>query len=173
VTRSTVQISDTLVISVQPGAAAQLLHRDDLTYHVQHPGPETQLLFNIALTDFTDENGATRIIPGSQRWNDERAPRSEEAVAAVMSRGSCVLWLGSTYHGAGANTTDRPRTGLILVYSQAFLRQVENQYLAVPLAVAKQLTPDVQKLIGYSLSEPLLGFWEMQDPIAYLEKAVP
>jgi ectoine hydroxylase-related dioxygenase (phytanoyl-CoA dioxygenase family) len=169
IVRSTVQLSDTVVLSVLPGETAQDLHRDDVTYHVSHPGPETQVLFMFALTDFTAENGATRIVPGSHLWDDERSPEAHETVAAQASRGSCVVWLGSTFHGSGANRSKAARTGLALVYCQAFLRQVENQYLAIPVEAARKLRPEVQKLIGYSISEPLLGFWELQDPIAFLQ----
>lgn len=167
--RSSITLSDTLAISVLPGAKAQKLHRDDVTYHISHPAPESQILFMIALSDFTEENGSTRIIQGSHLWDDDRAPLASEADSFSVSRGSCIVWLGSTYHGAGANNSLNPRTGLALVYCNAFLRQVENQYLAVPKEIARTLPPDVQALIGYSMSEPMLGYYELKDPATYLE----
>jgi ectoine hydroxylase-related dioxygenase (phytanoyl-CoA dioxygenase family) len=173
VNRSSVQISDTTAISIQPGERAQGLHRDDVAHYRRHPGPDSQILALIAATAFTAQNGATNIIPGSHRWDDDRMPRQEEAVRAEMKRGSGVVYLGSTYHGGGANTSQAARTGLGFVYAPAFMRQVENQYLAIPVEQIRNLPPEVRKLVGYSLSEPYCGYWELGDPGKFLEVAKP
>src|SRR5207253_2445199 len=100
-----------------------------------------------AMTDFTDHNGATRVIPGSHRWEDKLRPTAEETVPAEMPRGSLLLYLGSLYHGGGANRADPAqvdavRMGINVGYTLAWLRQEENQYLACPLDVARELPDD-------------------------------
>lgn len=169
VNHSTIQISDTTAISIQPGEKSQSLHRDDVAHYRRHPGPDSQILALIAATPFTAQNGATNVIPGSHRWDDDRMPRREEAVFAEMKRGSGVVYLGSTYHGGGANISKAARTGLGFVYAPAFMRQVENQYLATPFEQIRNLPPEVKKLLGYSLSKPYCGYWELDDPAKFLE----
>jgi ectoine hydroxylase-related dioxygenase (phytanoyl-CoA dioxygenase family) len=122
----------------------------------------------LAISDFTEENGATRVIPGSHQWDDERMPTQEETVAAEMKAGSALLWMGSVYHGGGANTSSSPRTGLTMAYDLAFLRLEENHFLSLPIERVRQLPPEMQRLLGWSASSTLLGWVEidgqMRDP---------
>jgi ectoine hydroxylase-related dioxygenase (phytanoyl-CoA dioxygenase family) len=122
----------------------------------------------IAASEFTARNGATRVIPGSHRWDDERGPREDEAVPAEMRAGSALLWLGSTYHGAGANRSDGPRTGLSYALDLGNLRQEENQYLSIPLDVVRGYPEDVQRLLGYEPCPPMCGLYELDDPMLLL-----
>jgi ectoine hydroxylase-related dioxygenase (phytanoyl-CoA dioxygenase family) len=104
-------------IQIGPGQGAQPLHRDDTVFLWRHPtfGREARLQIMVALSDFTAENGATLVIPGSHRWDDDRKPDRSEAIPAVMKAGSALMFLGSTYHGGGQNrTADQVRTGLTL-----------------------------------------------------------
>lgn len=96
----TIQLGISRAIQIQPGVAPQGLHRDDTAHLRTHPGPESRVQVMVAASEFTARNGATRVIPGSHRWDDERGPRDDEAVPAEMRAGSALLWLGSTYHGA-------------------------------------------------------------------------
>jgi ectoine hydroxylase-related dioxygenase (phytanoyl-CoA dioxygenase family) len=165
------QVSATQAIQIGPGEAAQPFHRDDALYPVPHPLAYQFLISSIwAMTDFTAANGATRVVPGSHQWNDERVPQDDEVVAAEMPRGSVVLYLGSTLHGGGPNSTDGYRLGVYLGYSLGWLRQEENQYLVVPPEVARTLPERVQRLIGYQLHGPFLGWVELEDPHVVLEK---
>jgi len=165
------QVSATQAIQIGPGEAVQPLHRDDALYPVPHPLAYQFLISSIwAMTDFTTANGATRVVPGSHRWNDERVPRDDEITAAEMPRGSAVLYLGSTLHGGGPNSTNGYRLGTYLGYSLGWLRQEENQYLVVPPEVARTLPERVQRLIGYQLHGPFLGWVELEDPHVVLEK---
>lgn len=150
----------------------QLLHRDDELFRGYFPHPGPHLLTNViwALSDFRRDNGATRVVPGSHRWDDDREPDETEFVQAEMPRGSVMIYFGSTFHGAGANTGGEPRTGIILGYSLGWLRQEENQYLAVPPAVAKGLPEPLQELIGYAVHPPFLGWVDMKDPRSVLEE---
>ena len=117
-----------------------------------------------ALSDFTFDNGATRLVPGSRHWTDAREPRADEVIAAEMPAGSVLLYIGSTLHGGGANVTDAARYGLALHYSLGWLRQEENQYLALTQDEARALPKNIQELMGYALGAAALGFVDHQDP---------
>jgi ectoine hydroxylase-related dioxygenase (phytanoyl-CoA dioxygenase family) len=163
--KTTMQVSVTQAIQIWPGQPAQPLHRDDYLHHRRHPGPDSQVQILYAATDFTSDNGATLVVPGSHQWDDERLPKVEEAVAATMTRGSALIYLGSTYHGGGSNRTeDELRTAIILSLSRGYLRQEENQYLVVPADLVKRYPARVQQLLGYAISTPFCGWIEMQDP---------
>ena len=165
------QLHVTQAVNIGPGESEQVNHRDDLLLPFIHPGPQTLCNTMWALTDFTEETGATRVILGSHVWDDERVPNDDdEIVQAVMPKGSCLIYLGSVWHGGGANrTTDQTRAGMICGYSLGWLRQEENQYLAVPPAVAKDLPEHVQHLIGYKIHGDFFGWVEGQDPHVVLE----
>ncbi|MGA4640130.1 phytanoyl-CoA dioxygenase family protein [Stutzerimonas stutzeri] len=165
-----IQLSITQAIQIGPGQGLQPLHRDDATSLWRHPqyGREARLQIMLAISDFTEENGATRVIPGSHQWDDERMPTHEETVAAEMKAGSALLWLGSAYHGGGANQSTTPRTGLTMAYDLAFLRLEENHFLSIPVERVRQLPARMQRLLGWSASSTLLGWVEidgqMRDP---------
>ena len=167
-TASTMQIHLTQIIDIGPKSDAQIIHRDQWAWDF-FPFPsewEVEVSTMWALTHFTEENGATRVIPGSHLWEDKLRPSYEETIPAVMRRGSVLLYTGSTYHGGGKNTTDARRTGVNVDYAASFLRQEENQYLACPPEVAATLDPDLAKLIGYSRGSYALGYFgDMQDPM--------
>ncbi|HLB07180.1 MAG TPA: phytanoyl-CoA dioxygenase family protein [Alphaproteobacteria bacterium] len=164
-----IQLATTQAVSIGPRETVQAFHRDDSIYPFKHPSPESVVSTVWALTDFTEANGATRVVPGSHRWGDKRLPKEDDAAQAVMPKGSVVIYLGSVYHGGGASRARSYRTGLILGYSLGWLRQEENQYLVVPPEVAKRLPEKLQRLIGYTLHPPYLGWVEMQDPHIVLE----
>jgi ectoine hydroxylase-related dioxygenase (phytanoyl-CoA dioxygenase family) len=113
-----------------------------------------------AVTDFTEANGATRIVPGSHLWPESREPRDDEVVAAEMPAGSVLFWAGGLLHGAGANQTDGVRCGYFVSFSVGWVRQEENHYLEMPLADALELTPEMRDLIGYKMHTGL-GFSEV------------
>ncbi len=164
------QLSAAAAISIGPDETAQALHRDDLVYPLAHPSERQSVITVIwALNDFTAENGATLIIPGSHRWDDVRTPTADEAAPAEMPRGSAVIILGSTYHGGGANRSGDARTGLLFGYCLGWLRQEQNQYLAVPPHVAKDLPEPLLRLMGYAVHEPFLGWHDLQDPLLALQ----
>ena len=164
------QIGVTQAISIGPGEKAQALHRDDGVFPFSHPGPECLVNMMWSLTAFTRENGATRAVLGSNHWPDEREPGADDAVVqAVMPPGSVFIYLGSTYHGGGANRSADWRTGMLLGYSLGWLRQEENQYLAVPLEVTAKMPEQLQRLLGYALHPPYLGHYELGDPKLLLE----
>ena len=168
------QLHVTQAVHIGPGEKGQILHRDDALLPFTHPGPQALCNTMWALCDFTKENGATNVIPGSHLWDDARLPSDADAIAhAEMPKGSVLLYLGSVWHGGGANATaEEWRTGLICGYSLGWLRQEENQYLAVPPEKARALPDHVQRLIGYAIHGGFLGWYEGHDPHVVLEPQV-
>jgi ectoine hydroxylase-related dioxygenase (phytanoyl-CoA dioxygenase family) len=168
-----------------PGSSDQLLHRDEAVWSdMPRPEPELQLASVIAFVDFTRENGATRIVPGSHLAPDRVLPVAEqifgpppgpdEIAYAEMPAGSAVVYLGGTLHGGGANTTAGARRGAHLSYCLGWLRTEENQYLSVPPAIAATLPRRSQELLGYAVHNSIprgggyLGMLRSQDPIDLL-----
>ncbi len=176
---SSYQMNVGQVIEVGPGAAAQLLHRDeDVWVHVPRPAPMFQVASMTALVDFTEEIGATRIVPGSHEWERERQPEAHEVAVAEMPAGSIAIYLGRTIHGAGANATaDLWRRGIHLSYLVGWLRTEENNYIAVPPDVARDLPERVQELLGYQMHDAIeagggvAGYVELRDPMKMLRAA--
>ncbi len=159
------QLSFTQAIAIAPGERAQVVHRDTWMYPLKRPGPEVFVNVMWAASDFTKVNGATVLYPGSHLWPEERRATPADALTcASMKPGSCFVYLGSAIHGGGANVTkDQTRIGLAFGYTLGWLRQEENQYLAVPPEIAKQLPIEFQRLIGYCEHAPLLGWTEGED----------
>lgn len=167
--KTTFQLHLTQAISLGPGAAAQPLHRDHWCFDF-HPFPD-DLVVEVAsiwaLTDFTVENGATCVVPGSHRGGQRDDHGAAEP--AMMPRGSVVLYVGSTFHGGGANQSDGERLGINVDYTLGWLRQEENQYLSVPQEVAATLPEEVQRLMGYAMGGYALGYVDdVRDPISVL-----
>ncbi|MYE72062.1 MAG: mitomycin antibiotic biosynthesis protein, partial [Acidimicrobiia bacterium] len=134
-----IQVNVAHMLVVGPGAQAQFPHRDeDVWVHMPQPSPEMELSSVTALCDFTKELGATRVVPGSHRWEPDRQPEPHEFANAEMPSGSRVIYLGSTIHGAGTNsTTDQHRPAFHLSYMLGWLRSEENNCLATPPDVAR------------------------------------
>ncbi|MDH3692429.1 MAG: phytanoyl-CoA dioxygenase family protein [Gammaproteobacteria bacterium] len=153
------RVGSTTGIEILPGETSQRLHRDDDIYPTRLPSLELQVSTNWALDDFTERNGATRVVLGSHTWDDGREPSEDEVVQAIMPKGSVLVYLGSAYHGGGANVSDRPRIGLVNTYSLGWLRQEENQYLTVPREVAMSYPEHIQRLMGYQGHGSLLGWY--------------
>jgi ectoine hydroxylase-related dioxygenase (phytanoyl-CoA dioxygenase family) len=168
------QINLTQAIQIGPGEPQQIMHPDDPLFPFVHPGYEAMINCMWAVDEFTAENGATNIVPGSHKWErvgllPEREPVRDEITQGVMRAGSVLIYFGSLLHCGGANRTAKPRTGVVLSYCQGWLRQSENQYLAVPLAIAETLPERLQRLLGYFVHEPNLGQIEGRDPIELLQ----
>jgi ectoine hydroxylase-related dioxygenase (phytanoyl-CoA dioxygenase family) len=169
-----IQLHLTQVISIGPGQGAQELHRDRLAWG-GHVPREIEPQFNTiwALTDFTEENGATRVVPGSAAWDRERAPSDADVTQAVMDAGSVLLYSGSVIHGGGENRTDEHRRGLNITYALGWLRTEENQYLSCPPSVAKDLDPELQELLGYTMGSYALGYFSDPEQVLQISDLLP
>jgi len=154
------QLHFTSAINIGPGETEQIIHRDRGVWGGYIPRKiETQLSTVWAITDFTKENGATQVVPGSHKWDRDRIPSEDEICYAEMSAGSVLIYTGSVMHGGGANKSKMDRLGVFIHYAPTWLRQEENQYLSCPPDIAKDLSPELRSLIGYSKGGYVLGFF--------------
>ncbi|MFF9344992.1 phytanoyl-CoA dioxygenase family protein [Streptomyces sp. NPDC014773] len=157
------------VIEIGPGNKAQLLHRDLENWFpfigMGPAGPEVTINFLVALTDFTEENGATRVIPASNHWNDfEDRGTPEQTIPAVMDAGDVLLISGKTAHGGGANRTgDEYRRGLAFTFNAGFLTGEEAYPFLVDRELARTLSPRVQRMLGFRSQYPTgsPGLWQV------------
>jgi len=175
------QLHNAQVLAVGPGAEVQPIHRDQwaFDYFPFPSGFDTTLATMWALTDFTAENGATRLVPGSHKVNEssfEEASSTaknltinfeKETRPAEMKTGSVLFYTGSLYHGAGPNYTESVRIGLTIQYTLGWLRQEENQYLGNSPELLNELPEDLLRLMGYKGAASSLGFYDnLKDPVA-------
>jgi ectoine hydroxylase-related dioxygenase (phytanoyl-CoA dioxygenase family) len=165
-------ISSLSSIDIRPGEVAQPIHADDQLIPIPKPHPPTVCNTMWALTDFTDANGATRLVPGSHL-----APSNPDfggdydTIPAEMAKGSVLVWHGSLWHGGGANHTDERRVGVAMNYCAGYIRQQENQQLGVPPALVATFPKRLQQLVGYSIYQGLIGHIDKHDPRSLLEQA--
>lgn len=160
-------ISSLSSISIAPGERAQPIHADDQLIGLARPHPALVCNSMWALTDFTEENGATRIIPGSHKTDTypEYGPDIRyDSIPAEMKRGSVLIWNGSLWHGGGANKSQETRIGLAMNYCAGFIRQQENQQLGIPLELAKTFEPRLQDLCGFGTYRDLMGHIDKLSP---------
>ncbi len=161
-------ISSLASISLAPGETAQVIHADDQVQPLAKPHVPTVCNSMWALTDFTEANGATRVVPGSHRWDnpdyfDDDNPI--ESVPAEMPKGSVLVWTGSLWHGGGANVTDdEVRVGVAMNYCAGFIRQQENQQLGIPPEVVATFSPELRQMCGFGMYRGLTGNIEKQSP---------
>ena len=164
-------ISSLSSIAIDPGETAQPIHADDQLIPLPKPHPPLVCNTMWALTDFTDANGATRLVPGSHLADHDPDPfATHETIAAEMPRGSVLVWVGSLWHGGGANTTDERRVGLAMNYCAGFIRQQENQQLGIPLEVARTFSPRLRTLVGYGVYHGLIGHIDKRSPADLLDE---
>ena len=158
-------VSSLSSIAIGPGETAQPIHADDQVMPLARPHVPTVCNTMWALTDFTEANGATRIVPGSHLW--DHAPdygTHYDSVPAEMPAGSVLIWHGSLWHGGGANRTDERRYGVAMNYCAGWIRQQENQQLGLPLDVVAGFTPRLAELCGFGTYQHLIGHIDKQTP---------
>ena len=163
------QMSVAVAMCPGPGCDKQGLHQDDVFFQV--PRPHAPLVANtlIALDDFTQENGATMLVPESHKWSKTLEP-NHETMSVPLEAGDMLIWDGAVWHAGGANTTkDQFRRSLNLNYNVSWLRQQENQYIGIPRKVIRQMPERLQRLLGYHRLNLLCGGVDYQDPLSYFE----
>ena len=147
---------------------AQPIHSDDQLLPVRNP--TRRLICNTmwALTEFTEANGATRLVPSSHVLDSPEFGADLDTVAAEMQAGDVLVWDGSLWHGGGANTTDRDRIGIAMNYCAGWLRQQENQQLGLDPSLVATFEPRLAELVGYGVYAGLIGHIEKQSPVGRL-----
>lgn len=168
-----IQLHLTQVIRITPGQKKQQIHRDRWAWGTYLKGLEPQFNTIWAITDFTKENGATQVCPGSLDWPDDYQPTDDQIGYAEMSAGSVLVYSGGVFHGGGENASNGDRIGINITYTLGWLRQEENQYLSCPPEIAKTLSPELQALIGYSMGSYALGYYTPPRPAGQGPEVVP
>jgi ectoine hydroxylase-related dioxygenase (phytanoyl-CoA dioxygenase family) len=162
-------VSSLSSIAIGPEESAQPIHADDQLIPIPKPHPPTVCNTMWALTDFTEDNGATRLVPGSHLLDHSPTYGQDyPSIAAEMSKGSVLVWHGSLWHGGGANRTGTRRVGVAMNYCAGYIRQQENQQLGIPLEVARRFSPRLRQLVGYGIYNGLIGHIDKHDPAELL-----
>ena len=161
------------VINILPGEQAQMLHTDDGFYPIPRPRAPLGAATIWAIDDFTAENGATDIIPGSHRWGDRLPDETDQREPVVMSAGSCVFFVGTLWHGGGANRSDAPRLALTAQYCEPWLRPQEAFTLSMTRDTVRAVSEDIRRMLGYSIHPPFIGQVDGMHPKRLLEPDAP
>ena len=157
-------ISSLSSIAIDPGERAQPIHADDQVIPLAKPHAPLVCNSMWALTDFTQANGATRLVPGSHLLPNPDYGGAYDTIAAEMPKGSVLIWDGALWHGGGANSTGVRRTGIAMNYCAGFVRQQENQQLGIPPQMVRGFEPRLQTLVGYGVYRGLIGHIDKQTP---------
>jgi ectoine hydroxylase-related dioxygenase (phytanoyl-CoA dioxygenase family) len=158
-------ISSLSSIAIGPDETAQPIHSDDQLVPIPKPHPPIICNTMWAITDFTEANGATRLCPGTHLADHSPNPLERyDSIPADMPKGSVLVWVGSLWHGGGANTTATRRVGIAMNYCAGYIRQQENQQLGIPMETARRFSRRLQELCGYSIYNGLMGHIDKQHP---------
>lgn len=156
------------VINILPGEQAQMLHTDDGFYPIPRPRAALGAATIWAIDDFTADNGATDIIAGSHLWGD-KTPKEADRTPVVMAAGSCVFFLGTLWHGGGANQSDSARLALTAQYCEPWLRPQEAFTLSMTRDTVRAVSEDIRRMLGYSIHPPFIGQVDGMHPKRLLE----
>jgi ectoine hydroxylase-related dioxygenase (phytanoyl-CoA dioxygenase family) len=164
-------LSANLAINLLPGETRQNLHTDDSFYPVPRPRQAIGVSAIWAIDDFTADNGATQVIPGSHRWGTE-VPEPEDAriVDVVMPAGSVVVFLGTLWHRGGANRSEHPRLAITPQYCEPWARPQEQMVLSVGQAAAA-FSPRVRTMLGFGIYPPFMGHVNGLHPLRVIDPA--
>lgn len=165
-------LSQLQVIEVLPGEVRQPLHHDDAFYPLPRPREPIGAALIWALDDFTAENGATLVYPKSHLWGEVATSDIDvdAMVPAVMPAGSAIFLVGTLWHCAGPNRSDRPRLAATTQYCEPWARQQENYSLSISRERARLCSDRIQSLLGYSMLFPFIGFVDGRDPKRMLQR---
>ena len=163
------QLSSLSAITLAPGQEAQPVHADSQLIPLPRPHPTIAVNAMWALSDFTEANGATRVVPGSH-LHDHAPEYGEpyETIPAEMPAGSVMLFDSRLWHGGGANRTAERRWAVACYYCAGWVRQQENQQLGLPHDLVAGFPRRLQELCGWSVYKGLYGHVENRDPIEQL-----
>lgn len=164
-------VSSLSSISIGPDESPQPIHADDQLIPIPKPHPPIVCNTMWALTDFTEENGATRLVPGSHKWDhNPHYGKHYDSIPAEMPKGSVLIWNGSLWHGGGSNQTPDRRVGIAMNYCAGYIRQQENQQLGIPHDIAKHFPSRLRELVGYSVYNGLIGHIDKRNPVELLDQ---
>jgi hypothetical protein len=166
-------LSQLQVINILPGEQAQLLHHDDGFYPIPRPRPPLSAATMWAIGPFTETNGGTVILPGSHNWDSRNPTESDPRIITRMPPGSCVFYLGTLWHGGGANHTPNPRLAITAQYCEPWLRPQEAYTLSTTHQTAQTVSEDIRRMLGYSIHPPFMGAVDGMHPKRLLHTTNP
>jgi len=166
-------LSQAQIINILSGESAQPLHYDDGFYPVPRPRPPFGAATVWAIDEFTEENGATVVIPESHNWGKEVVTDRTQAVPAVMSAGSVVFFLGTLWHGGGANRSGADRLAVTCQYCEPWLRPQENFFLELSQETLSRIPEQLLSMVGYSIHPPFMGMVDGMHPKRTLQSVKP
>jgi ectoine hydroxylase-related dioxygenase (phytanoyl-CoA dioxygenase family) len=169
------QISSFHTITINPNSPAQPIHHDDAFATLPRPRPPLGTAVIAAFDEFTAENGATRVIPGSHLWGPKTSSYSSSSILkdtpdpsltipAVCPAGSVVYFISTLWHSGGPNLQSAPRNSLTVQYCQPYMRQVENQYLAVDPRRLDEMDSRIVSMMGYKTFVDFIGYADGLNP---------
>jgi ectoine hydroxylase-related dioxygenase (phytanoyl-CoA dioxygenase family) len=163
-------LSGMTMMDIGPGEKAQPLHPDDLVMSVPRPHLPLMITTIWALTDFTDANGATRLVPGTHKSAETPDYRkSYDSIPCEMPAGSVVILHASLWHGGGANRTESDwRLGANVQYCAGYIRTQQNHYLGIPRETLLGFPERLRELLGLSLYKGIMGHVDGKSPGAVL-----
>lgn len=174
--KSTIQLNSGITYKVGPGASDQMYHREDMVHHNVHKdrdhfvyGDESMVGLTVALTKTTKENGATRVIPLSHLYGPYRHPEEKNCNYIELDKGDAAFILGSTYHAASANNTDKDRISSFFFMTKSYLKQEENYFVDQNADFFKNYSVEALSLLGLNLSEPFCGHLDYGNPLSSLK----
>lgn len=165
-------ISSFHTIAIGPNSAAQPVHHDDGYTTMPRPRPPMSSAIIVAFDEFTEQNGATGVIPGSHLWAKSEAPDHSKSIPAVCPAGSVIYFIGTLWHHGGANNTSVPRQSLTVQYCQPYVRQIENQFLAVDPRRLDEMDPRIVRMLGYDTFSGFIGYADGLNPRAGARRMV-
>ena len=164
-----IQVSVVAMFDLLPGAKAQGLHQDDGLWPIPRPHPPFVVNTVIAVDEFTQENGATHLVPKSHLWHNTpvKQPPEVTPIQVEMKPGSMLIWSGALWHGGGANNTSQSRLAIDINFNLSYLAQQENQFIGVPRSEVEKMPERLQRLIGYKfgLIHVGPGMVDLRDPL--------
>jgi ectoine hydroxylase-related dioxygenase (phytanoyl-CoA dioxygenase family) len=146
--------------AIGPGAPGGGPHTDQIYMPASTPWP---VVCNVIymLDDFTEDNGATLVVPGSHRRSRRELNGDSFAAGAVSvtgPAGSALVMESRVWHSIGVNrTADVVRHAILAAYGKPFLRPQENWTFSVPEAVVAEASPELRELLGFRIWRSLGG----------------
>jgi ectoine hydroxylase-related dioxygenase (phytanoyl-CoA dioxygenase family) len=153
-------LSVSQVIQIGPGSKAQEMHRDQWSWefwnHLAPLGIESCVNFMVALSPFTEANGATRVVPGTHLIHDFRVTADTLSVPVEMDLGDAFFFSGMLIHGNGENVTkDEDRRGLTMFFARNSLTPEEAYPLYVPREIINSMSYRAQAMFGFRSKWPI------------------
>jgi len=174
--------------TIGPGEPQQPIHADNWWLDGRRFDFPFMLGTIFCLTDFTEANGATNLVPGTHKWTAaeisyesddpdyKQVPGGHPAgygtrwtpIIAEAPKGSVIVYDVRLLHGAGANRTNERRPSIIMNYIQGWMRQCDNFIAGTEMEKLRSFPPRLQQLCGLGRYRGHFGHVNNMDPTQWL-----